>query len=532
KRIEKYNKIIQKEVTPDLDIRVRGSSKATKEVLESFELEGDEWEDIGESIDENIKNEDKIALAAKISNKIKGLCEALSALDPLEYSKLCKTDDDAPEWQKKLDEKLTEEQKKEAKNFGKIMSECFKTSGKECKCEEIPFPEFAETCSIAAPLATACDIKGDEEACDRLDNLDMPELPDHLQDVMDELEDIAEERYDMHMPKECAEAGATTKEECTKIMINKRSPKCAEKGITDPEECKRFMNSFRNDDFIVNFDCKNIEDPIERLDCFDKASEQTKDYHDNYEDIKKRERECAEECSAKQGRWDFTGGECKCYFDTDIWDDKGGWHGYDCSLIECSTGKHCEPDYGCVDDKIEEKPDDTEGERKEDCDDDEVHMCDGNECFCTSDPNDGCGAVDCEQGYTCQYGKCFSDGGGCGDCESKCPGASRTDCVDDECECYYEDDDQNPDDDSSEGCGDCESECPEKSGELLSGTDCVDDQCECYYRTESECKDGCEQECGDENTDCVDDKCVCLGYGENGPPTDDDEPEPEPNSTG
>jgi len=179
-KVEKYNEILKKEVTPDLDKRVRESSKATKELLGSLELEGDEWKDVKGIIDENLKTEDKIALAAKISNKIKELCETLSDIDPLEYSKLCKTDDNAPEWQKKLDKELTEEQKKEAKNFGKIMSECFKTSGKECNCEEIPFPEFAEVCSVAAPLAIACDINGDEESCNRLDNLDMPELPDHL----------------------------------------------------------------------------------------------------------------------------------------------------------------------------------------------------------------------------------------------------------------------------------------------------------------------------------------------------------------
>jgi len=34
---------------------------------------------------------------------------------------------------------------------------------------------------------------------------------------------------------------------------------------------------------------------------------------------------------------------------------------------------------------------------------------------------------------------------------------------------------------------------------------------------ESECKDGCSQECGNQNTDCVNDKCVCLGGGDDSP---------------
>lgn len=523
-----YSQILEKEVSPEIEKRARESGKATKEFLESIKHKLSEWEyaQLQDVVEEHKEREDKIALAAKISSQIKDLCSSLSELDPVEYSRLCRTEDNAPEWQKKLDKELTEEQKKEAKRFGKIMAECFRTSGKECRCDEIPFPEFANTCSVAAPLAVACDIKGDEDACDRLDNLEMPELPDHLQDIMDDLEDAAEERFDIHMPPECVKAGATSKEACSKVMIEahsppecrqalldsgckeewecrkicdkimmeKHAPECVKKGITDHEECKRFMDSFMEeghmgpkDDFMIDFNCKNIEDPMERLDCFDRASEKTRDYHDNYEDIKRRERECAKDCSAKQGRWDFSDGECKCYFDDDVWDDDGGWHGYDCSLIDCNQGYHCEPDYGCVPDKKDFKP---EGPRsRADCNPDEIHMCEGDRCFCTSNPNDGCGAVDCQPGYRCQYGKCFPEDGGCGDCEAKCPGASRTDCINDHCECYYD-----KKDDGSR-------------------------------KEHSECKDGCHQECGDQRTDCVDDRCVCLGHDE---PPKDDWPEPVP----
>jgi len=66
------------------------------------------------------------------------------------------------------------------------------------------------------------------------------------------------------------------------------------------------------------------------------------------------------------------------------------------------------------------------------------HQHENGYCKCTSDSNDSCGAIDCEKGYSCQFGKCFPDGGGCGDCKEKCPGASRTDCINDQCECYYD----------------------------------------------------------------------------------------------
>jgi len=58
------------------------------------------------------------------------------------------------------------------------------------------------------------------------------------------------------------------------------------------------------------------------------------------------------------------------------------------------------------------------------------------------------------------------------------------------------------------GCDDCAADCPGSSR-----TDCINNRCECYYEDEvSECADGCHQECGDQNTDCVNDNCVCLGY--------------------
>ena len=123
--VEKYNEIIKKEVSPEIEREVRESSKAVKEVLNSFELEEEEWEDVKEIVDENIKGEDKIALAAKISKQIDSLCRTLSQLDPLEYSKICKTGDDAPQWKGDMDRELTAEQEKEAKEFFGIMSQCF-----------------------------------------------------------------------------------------------------------------------------------------------------------------------------------------------------------------------------------------------------------------------------------------------------------------------------------------------------------------------------------------------------------------------
>ena len=472
----------------------------------------------GEFVKEIMNQEHKIATAAEIAGKIKELCTQLSELDPLEYSRMCKTDDDAPKWQKKLDEDLTKEQEKIAREFVGVMKDCFKTSGQDCRCEDIPFTDFSNACSEAAPLATACDIDGNEDACDKLDDLEMPELPDWLQDIWEDLEEgMMESQYDMHMPKECVEAGATTPKECGKIMIENNAPEecrqplldsgcdserdcrgicdkimmeihapeCAEAGITNPRECEKFMmpsecreegltprecdrfmgGSSRGPDrredrpsqcnagdwtnqecarWVVeelgmlrqcpgmseeqckdllvkawggpgkyefeddhdrrgrgpgpgfNMNCQKIQDAGERLECFDRASSQTMSSHrgfddenydgpcmtendwkakkqecrdlygdnagdepiygasgegyectidarcidfgnfeDRFRETKELERQCAEDCSAKGGAWDFSYGECRCLID-----DYDAGQG--CEEMFCAEGSHCE----------------------------------------------------------------------------------------------------------------------------------------------------------------------------------------------
>jgi hypothetical protein len=479
KKYYDYAEELENDADPEKREEARRSSAVIRNTLDEIK-ENIPEEERAEFYEEIVEKEKSILTAVEISSKIKELCIELAELDPLEYSRMCKTDDSAPEWKKKLDKDLTDDQKTIAKEFVSIMKDCFKTSGQDCRCEEIPFVDFSLACSEAAPLATACDINGDERACEKLDDLDMPELPDYLQEIWEKLERrMMESQFEMHMPRECVEAGVTTPRECGKIMIETGAPEeckqplldsgcdserecmeicdkimmkihapdCVEKGITDMNECARFMDSFRGPDGPreiegrrIDFDCKGIADANERLDCYDKASSQAKGFggfHDgdagncmtesdwqakkqecrnlygesagdepimgdsgngyecpidakcidfsqgnlDFEEIKIREKECANRCEIEGGAWDFSYGECKCYFDN----RKG-----------------------------------------------------------QSNPYEGCGAVDCVQGFHCEYGGCVPDKrddfpeGGCGDCASKCPGASGTDCINNRCECYYE----------------------------------------------------------------------------------------------
>ena len=273
-RYKKHAEELEREVSPNQREEAKRSASAIYNALKEIESEIPE-EERSEFFDGIVERERKILTASEISFKIKELCEALSGLDPVEYSRVCMSDENSPSWQRRLDKDLTDQQREEAKKFGKIMQQCFETAGQQCACEEIPFADFSKVCSIAAPLATACEIEGNEEACMQMDELEMPELPPHLQDVMDELEnDVSGSRIDLHMPPECREAGATNPNECRKIMIETNAPEecraalldanvknereareicekimfeqnapleCVEAGLRDHKECGLFM---------------------------------------------------------------------------------------------------------------------------------------------------------------------------------------------------------------------------------------------------------------------------------------------------
>jgi hypothetical protein len=581
RRLEKYNTILKKEVNPDMDLEVRRSSKATKNLLNNLNLDGEEWEGIKEDIDENIKVEDRIALAAKVSGKIKGLCQALSKLDPLEYSKVCKTDDNAPKWKRDLDEELTTEQAEEAREFFAIMSQCFQNPA-ECRCDDISVAPFAEQCKIIAPLAAACE-SGDDTACEKMEEVPDPIdlLPDYLQDVMDNLEDdLGESKHDLHIPKECEEEGANSREACMRvmfklnappeclealdsgkinpsnekearqaceeIMFNQDAPKeCIEAGLKDRRECDRLMFKLDSPEECIEAgltgsgrdDWKKCDQIRFKLDapkeCIDAGiTGENRDDWKKCESIKFRmdsPKECIDAGLDGSGRDDWK--KCDAIkFKLDAPDEcisagldgsgRDDWR--KCDVIRFKTEAHpdclaagldgtgrndwkecgkiqfkADASQECLDagldgsgrddwkkcEEISGKHDDLKGSDIQ-CGDNELHICDEKGCHCISKedydrkqgfgdddepypkpgdnhPDNGvdcaviyCGPEsDCKQGVGC-VPKDNSGPNECKDgCNDECPDADKTSCIDNRCECYYdqkEDDNQpemNPEDD-------------------------------------------------------------------------------------
>src|SRR3989344_3467794 len=236
KALSKYNEYaseLEQEIDPESSHDARRSAIAIRNVLRELESqipEDQRSEFIGNVLDQ----EESIVTAAEIAGKIKKLCEELSSLDPSTYASTCKTSENSPKWQRRLDKDLTQEQEKEARQFFEVMSSCFENPS-ECQCDQIKLESFADECSIIAPLAAKCE-SGDESACNEMDERGDPIdlLPDYLQDVMRDIEDkYSKSEFDNHAPKECREAGAGDRQSCMEIMFK----------LNAPEECIAALNS-------------------------------------------------------------------------------------------------------------------------------------------------------------------------------------------------------------------------------------------------------------------------------------------------
>ncbi|PIN93741.1 hypothetical protein COU54_01780 [Candidatus Pacearchaeota archaeon CG10_big_fil_rev_8_21_14_0_10_31_24] len=243
KALIKYKEFADKlenEVDPSKKEEARRTAAAIRKTLR--ELKDQIPEDKRtEFVDNIIDQEGRIATAAEIASKIKDLCETLAKVDPVQYSRTCKLENDAPKWQKDLDKKLTKEQKAEAENFFEVMSQCFEDAS-QCKCDEISVTAFADRCSVIAPLAAECD-SGNEESCTKMDDLEQEQpiedlLPPHLQQVMAKLQNRYDNsKYDNHMPMECEEAGVTDKKGCIEVMFK----------LNAPEECVQALEDGKLD---------------------------------------------------------------------------------------------------------------------------------------------------------------------------------------------------------------------------------------------------------------------------------------------
>ncbi len=241
---EKYADDVENEVSPEEQGEAERSSRAIRGVLVREIAQNINPAEKDDLIREIVKKEDNIENAAKIALQIKALCSELAKLDPNEFHRACKTNEDSPGWQKDLFEDLSDEQKKEAKKFIEVISACFENPA-DCDCEaSTNIDSFVQQCEIISKAENECRNNDDESACriaeeageDILDSLEgAPHLQDALREIERRFSNAEDERFDHNIPRVCRDEGITGREkdarrECAKIMI--------EKGDEVPDECR------------------------------------------------------------------------------------------------------------------------------------------------------------------------------------------------------------------------------------------------------------------------------------------------------
>lgn len=332
-KAEKYNEVIEKEVTPELEAQVEEISMQVQTVL--LEMEGDitnneEWGEVLEQVDTVFENEGNVRKAAEIVATINKLCAELKDLDFNQFAITCRVEGDSPEWMQKEFNQWTIEQEREIKEFGIIMEECISNSGKNCRCDEIKNFDSQIYCEQMSDFALECN-EGNEDSCLLMQNIEPPEFPEYLDTSKIET-NIKIKQFENFKPVECKDLTAQQcmlemvklnapsecklpleeaikngkiktekegKDMCDKIMFETNAPQeCIDAGIKNPQDCQKLMfkNSMPEECIKIGLDgsnekdkskcltymqqgsasgadCRNILDSGERLKCFDNANQ-------------------------------------------------------------------------------------------------------------------------------------------------------------------------------------------------------------------------------------------------------------------
>jgi len=244
-----YGDVVEREASPEMRQRIEESTQQVQNVLEVLKEQAQNQNmNLGNNFDENIAKEKNIGTASELAAKIGELCNALAKLDPLQYADTCKSMDNSPKWIQEQDKQLTKEQEQQAKIFFDKLSQCFETPEK-CDCKGMGVQSFEDHCIEKSSLVIKCK-QGDEDSCNEMQSGTDPTelLPDYLIPTFKKVESkYMKAEFDRYMPKECAQAGAKTAEECNKIMFQLGAPKeCLEAGFSgksreDEIKCRELM---------------------------------------------------------------------------------------------------------------------------------------------------------------------------------------------------------------------------------------------------------------------------------------------------
>ncbi len=274
-----YGEIVEKEVTPDMEAKIKQKTKDMKGALTKISRDLPELE-----VDKYVQQEERIRLAVEVSSKIKQLCQTLSELDPTQYEKICRTGDDAPRWQRELHQQLTDEQKEHAQVFASKIRQCFETGGRECDCQGMGVQSFEERCEWSSSQAIACS-EGDEQACRSLQDKEQffETLPEYLQPVMEELmagfeEEIGEKQGPPPGMEGIEGPSFDDRNFMEKCLQESSQEECIQKIKKMKEQEVRLPYYKGPPERIVEFgrDCHALSDMTEKARCFEEFYTQAK----------------------------------------------------------------------------------------------------------------------------------------------------------------------------------------------------------------------------------------------------------------
>lgn len=254
-RANNISKIIEQEVSPDLENETNEKMEFVRNVLEDMEGQvPKDWESIKDLIDRQKTQAEKNKIAANLAVKIGDLCGRLSLQDYslMEAEPRCNPEN-APDWLKDLIEDEIQKREEEAlKMMQEILTSCV-MDPRTCDCSKIPIKRHQLDCEKGTSLAIKCEFEEDFEACNELDAIGPPKfenLPPFIRDALtttfEELVEKKEkEMFDKFAPPECNEAGAFDRESCEAVMEEKYGPtpgECMKNGrFIGPRECEELM---------------------------------------------------------------------------------------------------------------------------------------------------------------------------------------------------------------------------------------------------------------------------------------------------
>ncbi len=247
-RAKERLELIQKTASPDVIDKVNLS---VQEVIDKIMQSKDINPEFSAYLEKHLNEEQKTQFAVQLSDKIFELCEELAQQDYELMLKEPKCDPkNAPPWLRdRVDKEVKKKQQEASQEMINELTTCI-NDPRDCDCSGIPIMNERVKCEKNKALAIRCEFQNDDAACKELKDMKIdapsnlpPFLKPFFQKTVDDMIRKKEsEMFNKFAPKECAEAGAQTREECESIMFEKNAPReCIEQGAITKEECEKIM---------------------------------------------------------------------------------------------------------------------------------------------------------------------------------------------------------------------------------------------------------------------------------------------------